>query len=333
MKINVKRNLILFKNLKDLNNAVKKLLIKIPYNIDLVVGIPRSGLLVASLISLYRNIPLTDIDGLINMRLIKTGKRLNYDSKSLFSRKLNILIVDDSISSGKQINKVKEQIQCFAIQSNYNIKYAVLYAISENANMVDYYYEITSPIRIFEWNVLNHTILKTSCIDIDGVLCRDPDDIENDDGEKYLKFIKEVNPNFVPKEELGYLITCRLEKYRMSTEEWLEKWSFKYKKLIMMDYKTKIERQKENKYAFYKATKYLETNAQLFIESNEEQAKKIAKISRKQVLCFETMEMLYYPSFLIRFRVYISKLLVPHSLLYLNLIRAIFIFKKFLSKQ
>ena len=45
-----------------LNNTIYKNINKIPKDVDLIVGIPRSGLLVANLLALYLNIKLTDIE-------------------------------------------------------------------------------------------------------------------------------------------------------------------------------------------------------------------------------------------------------------------------------
>jgi len=42
-------------------------------DIDLIVGIPRSGLLVANLMVLHRNLPMTDVIGLHDGRLTDTG--------------------------------------------------------------------------------------------------------------------------------------------------------------------------------------------------------------------------------------------------------------------
>ncbi|MDR2772496.1 MAG: hypothetical protein LBB93_03410 [Elusimicrobiota bacterium] len=56
-----------FITIDELNGCIYKHLDEIPDDIDLIVGIPRSGMLVANIIALLRNIPLTDktsfIDG------------------------------------------------------------------------------------------------------------------------------------------------------------------------------------------------------------------------------------------------------------------------------
>ena len=60
-------------------------------------------------------------------------------------------------------------------------------------------------------------------MDFDGVLCRDPTEEENDDGDKYRYFIANVEPIFKPSVEIGWIVTSRLEKYRDLTENWLKK--------------------------------------------------------------------------------------------------------------
>ena len=45
---------------------------------------------------------------------------------------------------------------------------------------------------------MHHSFLNDSCLDIDGVLCRDPSPEENDDGPRYEKFLTETNPLVIP---------------------------------------------------------------------------------------------------------------------------------------
>lgn len=71
--------------------------------------------------------------------------------------------------------------------------------------------------RVFEWNVLHHPVLNDACVDIDGVLCRDPTPAENDDGRKYREFLSTVEPTIVPGQRIGHLVTSRLEQYRPKT--------------------------------------------------------------------------------------------------------------------
>ena len=88
---------------------------------------------------------------------------------------------------------------------------------------IDYFYRYLPLPRIFEWNLFHHPILEQTCVDIDGVLCNDPEESENDDGPKYEQFLRTVKPIYIPTKEIGWLVTCRLEKYRELTAEWLER--------------------------------------------------------------------------------------------------------------
>jgi adenine/guanine phosphoribosyltransferase-like PRPP-binding protein len=51
-----------FVTYRDLNEDIIRNLHRIPNDIDVVVGVPRSGLLVASQIALYRNLPVVLTD-------------------------------------------------------------------------------------------------------------------------------------------------------------------------------------------------------------------------------------------------------------------------------
>lgn len=260
---------------------------QIPQNIDLVVGIPRSGMLVASMLSLYLDVPLTDVEGLINYRIFSGGKRSPVENEVsfLFTPK-NILVVDDSLASGKAMQEV--QLVLYSQDLPHNIEYAVIYSAEEEPKELQYYYKIVFMPRVFEWNLINHGVLRDTCLDIDGVLCADPTDEQNDDGEKYLGFLQNAEPLWIPKRKIGWLVTCRLEKYRKETDEWLRKNGVEYGELLMMDYPDKASRIAAKNYGKFKGEIYKKKKAPLFIESSCNQAKEIVKISGKDVLCFET---------------------------------------------
>ncbi len=64
-----------YRSVADLNLAIKRWMVKLPKDFDLIVGIPRSGLLVANLLALYLNKPLTDVEGLLEGRILSAGPR------------------------------------------------------------------------------------------------------------------------------------------------------------------------------------------------------------------------------------------------------------------
>jgi len=112
---------------------------------------------------------------------------------------------------------------------------------------------------------------------LDGVLCADPS--IDDDGPLYINEITNAPEKFIPKYTINNIVTCRLEKYRNITEQWLLKHNIKYNNLIMLNFNTKDERIKWGKHAEYKAEKYLVSNDVIFFESSLAQAKIIKNIS------------------------------------------------------
>lgn len=271
-----------------MNQTILKRLYILPRDFDLIIGIPRSGMFPANLLALYLNKPYTDIDSFINGHIYKAGERGQFfDMKSI----KKILVVDDSMASGSALQKSKNKLSAFA--SSFDIKYCVIYVIPEKKKSVDYFFESVSLPRYFQWNILNHTILQHACFDIDGVLCVDPSDEENDDGEKYINFLLHAQPLYVPGAQIGTLVTSRLEKYRKETEEWLKNNNIKYNKLVMLDLPNMEARQKANNHAEHKANTYKDIKYSLFVESSLSQAIEINRITKKPVLCTENFEMIF----------------------------------------
>lgn len=275
-----------FRNISNLNGIILKRLSILPKDIDLIVGIPRSGMLPANLIALYLHRPYTDIDSFCDGRIYSSGERGSFINKQNTKR---VLVVDDSISSGKALVKAKNQLS--ALECEYKIEYACIYASTDGSKKVDYWFEIIDGPRIFQWNLFNYkNYINHSCFDIDGVLCENPP--KDDDGPIYLDYLQHATPKYIPSVEIDTLVSCRLEKYREATEKWLADNHVKYKKLIMLDMATKEERQKWGKHGIYKGEIYRDGDYQLFVESSLHEALDIFKVSHKPVFCTETMEMI-----------------------------------------
>lgn len=280
-----------FVTLEDMNNCIYRNLKKIPRNIDLVVGIPRSGMLPANIIALYLNLPFTDIDSFLDNRKLKVGNTRKCEGWiSMPHEAKKVLIVDDSISSGKAIRQVKDDIKKCDIESD--CIFLAVYALEVNLLMVDIYMEICHHPRMFEWNYMHHWGLEYSCVDIDGVLCEDPSFFQNDDGNKYRNFIENAPPKILPTKKVNSLVTCRLEKYREQTEAWLKKYDIVYDNLIMVKDLESKDRALNFDHGKYKGEVYKNSPCILFIESNYEQAIRICEISQKQVFCVENRKLI-----------------------------------------
>lgn len=277
-----------YRNIANMNEVILKRLNILPRDFDLIVGVPRSGMLPANLIALYLSKPFTDIHSFRNGHIYKSGERGQFIDVKEFKK---ILIVDDSIASGSAMIKAKDLVS--EVSSDFEISYCAIYVVPGKEKLVDYYFEAVPLPRYFQWNILNHTDLEKACFDIDGVLCVDPEVEQNDDGPKYNDFILNAEPLYIPRSNIGTLVTSRLEKYRSETETWLAKNNVKYKNLVMLDLPDMYARQKANNHAIHKANTYKMSEYKLFIESSLSQAIEINRITGKPVFCTENFEMIF----------------------------------------
>ncbi len=278
-----------YRSIADLNSCIVKNISRNPKDIDLVVGVPRSGMLAASILALHTNSLLADVEGFLEGRLFKTGLRLRDKAKS-FDECKRVLIVEDSIRSGRSIKEVKSRIG--NRYPDKEIFYAAVYGPGKEKDLVDIYYEACPTPRLFEWNLMHHDILSESCVDLDGVLCRDPDRDENDDSTNYINFIQTIRPYLRPTVKLGYIVTNRLEKYRPQTEAWLQKHGIEYGELIMLDLPNKQARREANCYSTHKAKVYIDSGSALFIESSELQSREISRLTGRSVFCVDTRQVI-----------------------------------------
>lgn len=280
-----------FRSTADLAATIARNLHRIPQDVDLVAGVPRSGLLAANLIALDLNLPFTHVDGLFGNEVFRRGmtRSVRGDLSSPQNAK-HVLIVDDSVLSGKTIKEIAERINRAA--PPYKVTYLAIYVTQNSAKLVDMHFEVCPTPRMFGWNYLHHPLLDECCVDIDGVVCRDPTDRENDDGSGYLKFLVEVTAHRVPTHEVGWFVTSRLEKYRPQTEAWLARHGFRYRHLVMLEGHDAESRRRLGVHGTFKASVYRQVPASLFIESNPIQAAEIARLSGKPVLCAETQALI-----------------------------------------
>ena len=206
---------------------------------------------------------------------------------------LSILIVDDSINTGAEMRRARSRIESLNTQFKY--LYCTIYANDLNnlPSEVDLCFSSLPQPRLFQWNYRNHIIAENACFDMDGVLCEDPTNEQNDDGKEYLKFISNAKPLFIPQKKISSIVTSRLERYRDQTETWLRKHKVRYGQLIMLNLPSAEERRKQNAHALFKAEIYSSRKEILFVESNWKQAQRIVELSDKPVICTHNDAFLY----------------------------------------
>ena len=292
-KIFVRTPPLTYKSYFDLSCDLRSNMGKIPKDIDLIVGVPKSGMIPAMMIGLNLNTSTTDLSSFLEGRIYSHGysRTHNNQKRSIFDCK-KILVVDDSISSGVSMRRAREQVEQVTQGLDVQLFFMAIYATESAKGSVDFYCRIIHHPRIFEWNLMHSWTLNHSCVDIDGVLCTDPTETQNDDGERYVEFLEKVSPIFVPSRPIKMLVTNRLEKYRPQTENWLTKHGIVYESLVMLDLPSKKERIRLQAHGTFKADVYKKTQCILFIESDRSQAETIAKIARKPVLSVEDQKLL-----------------------------------------
>lgn len=283
-RINHNCEVIHFNSFQKMSTAIRNSIKYLPRDIDLIVGIPRSGMIPAYMIALFLNKPCCSFTEFKNNIPPEHGER---DIQHINKDPQKILIVDDSICSGNALKKIKQEIK--RIKTNQTFLYYTVFSTPEAKHEVDFYAEITELPRIFQWNYMYHSIINKSCLDFDGILCEDPSDEDNDDGDRYKHFLLNAKQLYIPNTKIHAIVTSRLEKYRHETELWLHHHNIEYDNLIMLDLPDAMTRQKLNIHARFKADIYKkDKNAILFIESNDKQARDIAKLAGKPCICLET---------------------------------------------
>lgn len=274
-----------FRSIADLSETVRSNLWRLPADIDIVVGIPRSGMLIASMIALYRNLPLTDLDGYLTGRQFGIGHTRRHPASTAHAIR-HALVVDDSCRTGTSMLKARSQLEA---QTQNSFTTCVGYGVACNNPGVDHVLEVVAEPRIFEWNFMHHPFVERACFDIDGVLCHDPTWAQNDDGERYIEFLNNAAPLFNPRRRIARLVTSRLEKYRSQTEDWLHEHGYEFSELIMLDCPDAATRRRLNMHADFKANAYRSCDSPLFIESELRQARDIARLSGKPVISIQGM--------------------------------------------
>ena len=90
-----------YRSVGDLNGILAKSVHKVPEDVDLIVGVPRSGMLAGTLLALHTNRQLTDVDGYLNGRLMANGlQRKSIGRKvTAMSEVRRALVIDDSLLS------------------------------------------------------------------------------------------------------------------------------------------------------------------------------------------------------------------------------------------
>jgi adenine/guanine phosphoribosyltransferase-like PRPP-binding protein len=251
-------------------NWLNKISLELPRTCDIVVGIPRSGLFLATYMGERLNLPLStpellakglywEVSGIDGNEYLKSDKSFHH-----------VLLIDDSVNYGTAIKDSRD-----AICSKFpEIKFTkiVLFALKDGAKHADFIMETVGIInKVCEWS-LTSRYRGYIASDLDGVICEDGP----------MDKLADAKPLFVPSYPLVAIITDRLEKYREETQRWLNKNNVKYDRLFMSP--------NAESTALHKIEVLRKLRPPMYIESDEALAEKIWKASGVPTLCYKTMK-------------------------------------------
>lgn len=243
-------------------------------NVDVVIGVPRSGMLPASILATALSIPLTDLHSFCGGTVWKWRRELL--SSQPFK---HALLIDDSSGSGKSMTAALA-----ILPPGLRVTTCAVYATKEAAANLGMVFEICPKPRKFEWNLWRDGWLSQVAVDMDGVLCIDPTREQRKDDELYQQFAaRDAIPLLRPMRPLGAIITGRHVKWRSETETWLHDHSIEYGALSMWN--------GEGTHNEHKIRMYRKSGFQLFIESEDKHSQTIAATCRRPVLCSKSRKL------------------------------------------
>ncbi len=263
---------------------------RLPRDISAVIGIPRSGMLPASIIATHRNIPLGSFVDCKTANLNYGGRLLSADRgwASAEEPGARWLVIDDSIYRGSSMKSVKQYLA--EDHPGRSVSYAAVYGSPDTpAGMeADFIGRIVPGPRYFAWNLFHHADLDKVMFDMDGVLCYDPTCHDDWRGGEYEAWLPNAIPFNLPSVPIHSICTNRLRIWRSETTAWLERHGIRFGALHMSPFDSPAERTAKSYHGLFKGETYRDSDCNLFIESDDAQAQAIAYLSGKPVIALDT---------------------------------------------
>lgn len=227
---------------------------RIPNDVSIVVGIPRSGMIGASYLATMLHLPLATLDG-DEIKMVGGGSRTQHMRMDMSKP----LFFDDTVMSGHAIKHVRDLFP--------EAMFASAFANPLCGLQPDILgMPLTAP-HLLEWNFMNSMFINNAGFDLDGVVVR------NYTGE----------PLLLPRKQAVHaIITARPESEREATVELLEDLRVSYKRLIMFQDDAIPDAETV---AVYKAKHVTEYGMDWYVESEPPLAEMIADRCDAWVIC------------------------------------------------
>lgn len=246
---------------------------RLPLRYDLLIGVPRSGLMVASFMSTELNIPLSVPEILPSYWSTKSDPRpIN-----------NILIVEDGATLGTHLIPVKEKtVRTFPTAL---VHIGALYSVDGGISLDTWGTKVHSWKSVLEWDLSDSRPYQNIAVDMDGVLCQECPPCLTED--EYINWMETATPHLIPPYQIEAVITSRREKYRAITEGWLRRNGVRYVHLLM----DPSIKDSDRDFIGWKIRCINYRKPQVFIESDERIAQVIHWKTGVPVICSTSMKM------------------------------------------
>lgn len=262
-----------------------RLAAKLPPDLAGIVGIARSGILPANLLCQHLHLPmwiLRQDDNPAQPRewghgdVISAGNGWRLHDRPAVTGRPTMLVVDDTQMTGRSVRRARPIAQAWAREHGYELMWAVIYQnpLVNPKDRAELFARALPQPHFLEWNLFNSHLAARAAFDIDGVLC----------DERPKQFGPHGRPPLYPsrKVPLKLLVTGRHERHRESTLAWLAKWGMRCERLEMLP--DGVEHG-PGVISRHKAEHFAASGLSWFIESCPIQAREIAELTGKPVIC------------------------------------------------
>jgi uncharacterized HAD superfamily protein len=194
----------------------------------------------------------------------------------------DLLVIDDTVCSGRSFTELTPVLA--EIGREHPVIRAAVYSTGDIC--LDLVGKTLQRPHYLEWNFFNSIYAQDLAIDWDGILCPDCPVDKDDDGDRYLRWIRHSPRLHRPvRYPLRMIATARLEKWRGECERRLAKDRIACEQLVMGPWSTIAERSENWDPGELKGKPFRDSTAKIFVESCRVQAKAIAEVSGKRVIC------------------------------------------------
>jgi orotate phosphoribosyltransferase len=267
-----------------------------PPDVTEVLGVARSGLYPATMLAMKLHLPLSVVRH-HQAEIVDGGH--GWRLAGLERRRGVVLVVDDTTMTGNSLKRTKHLLERSAYADR-ECLFASVYVNPAAFEKPDLWAADLPWPHLLEWNLFNGGQIRSMATDLDGVLCRDAAADEDDDGDRYRRFLETAEPrHLVRKARLPMIVTARLERYRTETEAWLARWGVTTDELVMGPWADLAERRRAD-LAAWKAEHFRRFLAEhrrggipprMFVESDRRLARRIAEhVPGELVVCPTTGE-------------------------------------------